>query len=365
MNNGRAMAKRHGWKGVHFPVCIGPWGLSPENPDGDWGQRSNAADAALNFIWYWQYTQDAALLRQTLYPYLREVAEFWEDYLKFEQGRYVIYNDSIHEGSGPDFNPILSLGLVRTLFKNMLSASQELGVDAEKRAPWQNILDKLSAFPLQERNGRTVFRYSEKGMAWNDGNTLGIQHIFPAGAIGLDSDPQLLGISRNTIDAMQRWSDGNGFSSWYSACARVGYDPERILTGLRHECDTRSAPNLLLQYGGGGIENCSGFLALNEMLLQSHEGVLRLFPCWPRAKEAKFGTLRAVGAFLVSAELKGGVVSGVRILSEKGRPCTLVNPWPNQKVEIIRNGRSAETVAGDRFTLKTSVEEALALHELR
>ncbi|MEI7899998.1 MAG: sugar-binding domain-containing protein [bacterium] len=47
---------------------------------------------------------------------------------------------------------------------------------------------KISAFPTQERNGKTVFRYSEKGMAWCNGNTLGIQHIYPAGAIGLDSE---------------------------------------------------------------------------------------------------------------------------------------------------------------------------------
>ena len=126
MENGRAMAERHGWKGVHFPVCIGPWGLSPEDPDGDWGQRSNAAYAALNFIWYWQYTQDADFLRETAYPYLSEVAAFWEDYLKYEDGRYVIHNDSIHEGSGPDFNPILSLGLVRALFTNMLAMSEAL-----------------------------------------------------------------------------------------------------------------------------------------------------------------------------------------------------------------------------------------------
>jgi alpha-L-fucosidase 2 len=234
-------------------------------------------------------------------------------------------------------------------------------VDADRRVKWQDILDKLSAFPLQERNGRTVFRYSEKGMAWCDGNTLGIQHIFPAGAVGLDSDPKLLETSRNMIDAMQRWSDGNGFSSWYSACARVGYEPKRILAGLRHECDTHSAPNLLLQYGGGGIENCSGFLALNEMLLQSHEGVIRLFPCWPRGMDARFGTLRAVGAFLVSAELKNGVISGVTISSEKGRPCTIVNPWLDRKVEVIRNGKKSETVAGERFTLETSINETLAL----
>ena len=67
-------------------VCIGPWGLFPDNPDGwIWGQRSNAAYAALNFIWYWQYTQDQDGSRQTGYPYLREVAEFWEDYLKLEE----------------------------------------------------------------------------------------------------------------------------------------------------------------------------------------------------------------------------------------------------------------------------------------
>jgi len=365
MENGRAMAKRHGWKGVHFPVCIGPWGLSPEDPDGDWGQRSNAAYAALNFIWYWQYTQDTAFLRQTIYPYLREVAEFWEDYLKFEDGRYVIYNDSIHEGSGPDFNPLLSLGLVRTLFKNMLSMSRELGIDEDKRAKWQDILDKISAFPLQERDGHTVFRYSEKGMAWCDGNTLGIQHIFPAGAIGLDSDPKLLEISRNMIDAMHRWTDNNGFSSWYSACARVGYDPKRILAGIRHECDTRSAPNLLLQYGGGGIENCSGFLAINEMLLQSHEGVIRLFPCWPRKMDARFGTLRAAGAFLVSAELKSGVISGVRIISEKGRGCSVVNPWPGRTVQIVRNGKNAETVSGERIVIDTSVNETLEIDAAR
>ncbi len=359
MDNGRAMAQRHGWKGVHFPVCIGPWGLSPESPDGDWGQRSNAAYAALNFIWHWQYTQDVDFLRQTAYPYLREAAAFWEDYLKLEEGRYVIHNDSIHEGSGPDFNPILSLGLVRALFKNMLVMSAELGVDADKKDKWQDILDRLSAFPLQERNGETVFRYSEKGMAWCDGNTLGIQHIFPAGCIGLDSAPKLLEISRNMIDAMHRWTDNNGFSSWYSACARVGYDPNRILEGLRHECDIHSAPNLLLQYGGGGIENCSGFLAVNEMLLQSHEGVIRLFPCWPRELDARFGTLRAVGAFLVSAVLKKEVISGVTLVSEKGRDCTLVNPWPGRDVLVVRNGKEAETLSGGRFMVKTSVGETL------
>lgn len=358
---GRAMAKRHGWKGVHFPVCIGPWGLHPENPDGDWGQRSDAAYAALNFIWYWHYTQDEAWLRQTGYPYLIEVADFWEDYLRFENGRYVIYSDSIHEGSGPDFNPLLTLGLLRTLFTNMIPMSVALDCDAARRAKWKDICDKISAFPVMSRDGKTVFRYTEKGMAWNNGNTLGIQHIFPAGAIGLGSDPALLEISRNMIDAMRRWHDGNGFSSWYTACARTGCEPAQILAKLRAECDRCSMPNLVLNYGGGGIENVSGFLAINEMLLQSHEGILRFFPCWPAGQDARFGDLRAVGAFLVSAARENGQTTGVKIVSEKGRACAIQNPWPGRAIRIFRNGKPAESVTGTRIDLATAIAETITL----
>ena len=361
--NGRAMARRHGWKGVHFPVCIGPWGLSPENPDGDWGQRSDAAFAALNFIWEYQYTQDRDFLRQTAYPYLRAVGDFWEDYLKLEDGRYVIENDSIHEGSGPDRNPLLSLGLVRTLFQNLLVMSRDLSTDADHRAKWQDILAGLSDYPRQERAGRTVFRYAEQGMAWNDGNTLGVSPIFPAGAIGLGSNPKLLEVCRNTIGEMNRWADYNGFSSWYTACARVGVDPKLILMKLRAECDKHSMPNLLLSYGGGGIENCGGFLAINEMLLQSHDGVLRFFPCWPGDEDARFGNLRAVGAFLVSAEFKHGTVGGVKIVSEKGLPCMVRNPWPGRVVRVIHGGvlGKMERLSGERVTFATGVGETVEL----
>jgi len=277
----------------------------------------------------------------------------------------VIHGDSIHEGSGEDVNPILSLGLIRNLFKNLVVMSKDLGVDEARRAKWQDIQDKLSAFPLQERNGKTVFRLTEKGMDWASGNTLEIQHIFPSGAIGLDSDPKLLKICHNTINEMGRWADYNGFSSWYTACARVGYDPKTILAKMREECDKHSFPNLLLFYGGGGIESCGGFLAINEMLLQSHEGVIRLFPCWPKDQNARFGTLRAVGAFLVSAELKDGVAAGVKIVSEKGGPCTVQNPWSGKKVRLIRNGKSlgvfGEKKSGDRFTFRTTPGETLEL----
>jgi len=358
---GKRIARERGWQGIHLPVSIGPWGMCPEGDGTDWGQRSNAAYSALLFIWYWQHTRDVAWLKDTGYAFPRATAEFWENYLKFENDRYVIYNDSMHEGSGPDMNGLLSLGLVHTLFENIIPMSEALNVDADKRAKWRDICAKLSAFPTQQRDGNTVFRYSEKGMAWNDSNTLGIQHIFPAGAIGLDSAPKLLETSRNMIEAMGRWKDFNGSSSWYAACARVGYNPDAVLAEMRGMYERHAMPNKLLTFGGGGIENVSPSLAVTEMLLQSHDGVLRFFPCWPARLDARFGSLRAVGAFLVSAELKAGKISGVTIVSEKGEACTLVNPWPGHDVQVTRNGRAGGTLGGTRIFLTTSPGETLSL----
>jgi len=92
-----------------------------------------------------------------------------------------------------------------------------------------------------------------------------------------------------------------------------------------------------------------------------HRGVLRLFPVWPPDRDARFGNLRAVGAFLVSAELKGGKVGPVKIVSEQGRDCTVVNPWPGKKVVLYRAGRKAETLEGERFTFKTARGETVEL----
>lgn len=79
------------------------------------------------------------------------------------------------------------------------------------------------------------------------------------------------------------------------------------------------------------------------------------------SQDARFGTLRAVGAFLVSAELKGGIISGVKISSERGGECTIRNPWRNKTVRVIRNGKPAEKVSGDSFKIKMNFSETIGI----
>ena len=63
----------------------------------------------------------------------------------------------------------------------------------------------------------------------------------------------------------------------------------------------------------------------------------------------------------MSSELRDGEVQYVRLLSERGRDCAMVNPWPEAEVLVQREGSGNETVVGERFTLRTSVGEKLML----
>ena len=166
-----------GTRGVLYPVGIGPKGIETtrnaeryrESPNFEMGglffqQRSNSAYCLVNLAQRWRCTYDPEYGRK-IYPLVEEVAAFWEDYLKFEDGRYVIHGDAIHEGSGQDLNPILTLGLLRNAFDLALDLSAEFGIDGGHREKWQHIADHLSRFTTQERDGKTVFRYTEGGTA--------------------------------------------------------------------------------------------------------------------------------------------------------------------------------------------------------
>ena len=90
-------------------------------------------------------------------------------------------------------------------------------------------------------------------------------------------------------------------------------------------------PNFWPSMGGGGLEQVGATVAVDELLLQSHEGFLVFFPAWERGSSAaSFQNLRARGAFLASGAIdsSGHVQPGLEIYSETGGVCQLVSPWP-------------------------------------
>jgi len=152
-----------------------------------------------------------------------------------------------------------------------------------------------------------------------------------------------------------------GSNSFFPAAVRIGTDPNVIIEQLQGYVQN-TYPNGFRNGNIHGIENCSTVHnTINEMLCMSVGHVLRLFPVWPKNKNAAFANLRAWGAFLVSAELKDGTVGGVRIVSERGRDLTIANPWPDETVVLHRGGKESGRLDGARFTFSTEPGEAIEL----
>jgi alpha-L-fucosidase 2 len=74
-----------------------------------------------------------------------------------------------------------------------------------------------------------------------------------------------------------------------------------------------------------------GAAAILEMLIQSHNNLIRIFPTTPPSwGDIEFKDLRARGAFVVSAAMKNGEVDFVKIVSEAGKTCRIKYPFGNQ-----------------------------------
>jgi hypothetical protein len=315
-------------------------------------------------ITHYYYAPDFAYA-QSIYPTLQQMALFWENYLVKDGSTYDVVNDAQQEGDAyPQTNGIMSLGLVRLLLQACIDISTALNVDATERATWQDRLTNLAPFPTYTgcptcTNGETVFRWTSAGRDWDTGNAIGIQHIYPGSQIGLSSDATTLKTANNMVGAMARWSDDNGTNTFYPAAARVGYSATTIFSELDSWIQNHTYPNLHIHTGGGGIENANTVPStVTEMMLQSFQGILRIFPNWPSGSDAKFANLRSYGAFIVSSAIRSNVVQYVRVVSESGGPFTLSNPWPSQSMVVYRNG-VAGALSGASVTIQTSANDSI------
>jgi hypothetical protein len=75
------------------------------------------------------------------------------------------------------------------------------------------------------------------------------------------------------------------------------------------------------------FENFGLPAVINEAMMQSYNGIIRMFPNWPDDKDAAFQTLRAAGGFLVSGSIQDGVIGEISIICENDSELLIYNPW--------------------------------------
>ncbi len=367
----------------------------------NWGNMTTnytPASQIGKIMWeYYAYTKDRKYLEKTIYPFIKEAAEFYLNFLQWdeEKDEYFIFpaQPYEHEWTSQLKNTITDRYMIESLFKNCITAANDLGVDKSKIKQWEHVLAHLWEPPINEIPGiGKVFgsAFTEAGEPYPLHQKSLVYHfdapttaVFPAGVLGLDqkgtpyfdiaktialNHPKdrnaitpgaivsaRLGLGNKvlerlqcSINYLQHFTQGLFYNidHWYCSSRYYGKVPNgELYTQRDYMYDSRSLYNSKSGGNSGfrtrpfvqcGMETL-GIIgtAVNEMLLQSHEGKIKVFPAIPDKFSAAF-TLRAEGAFMVSSVIDSmNVIPFVEVESLVGGKCRIQNPWGNNEVQVV------------------------------
>jgi len=322
------------------------------DPMGGWIQYSFGPTVSAwlghHFYLHWRYSMDRDFLKNDAYPWISEVAGFLKalSVLDKDGKRKLPLSSSpeIHDNSAKawfDQMTNYDLALVRWTFTTATELAMELGYTDEAQK-WNS---QLAEWPY--------FAIDEKGLMVAPGEQLVESHrhfshimaIHPLGLIDPANGEGDLEIINNTIAHLNKigtskWT-GYSFAWLGNLQARAG-DGKAAARAFKDFASSFVLPNSFHVNGdqsGTGksdftyrpftLEGNFAFAAgVQEMLIQSHSGVVRLFPAIPSEwQDVSFKSLRTQGAFLVSASMEKGQVAQVEIASEQGERFILENPF--------------------------------------
>ncbi|MEN8117363.1 MAG: glycoside hydrolase family 95-like protein [Bacteroidota bacterium] len=320
---------------------------------------------AHHFYLHWKYSNDTEFLKEKAYPYLKNVTKFYENIsVKSENGKRKfpissspeIFNDS----KDAWFTEITNydLAIVRFVYNAVSEMALQLNLPNEAERFKRSLLE-WPEFDLDEENCLTF----APGTPYNKSHRH-FSHLMafhPFGLIEWGNNKQDQEIIKATIKRLDDigpdyWT---GYSySWLGNLKARAMDGDGAADALRifAECfclrntfhvngDQSKSGKSKYTYRPFTLEGNFAFAsAINEMLIQSHTGVVRLFPAIPSSwKDVSFEKLRTVGAFLVSSEMKNGEVFCIEIESESDGVFRIVNPFDSGKYEIKGNMEIEET----------------------
>jgi alpha-L-fucosidase 2 len=327
-------------------------------PMGGWIQYSFGPTVSAwlghHFYLHWRYTMDREFLEKEAYPWIRDVALFFEELSVTDKNGLKklplssspeIFNNSRQAWFDQTTN--FDLGLVRWTFDKAaeLAAELEKTDEAEK---WKEILSQWPSYDIEPETGFTFI----KGIPYNESHRH-FSHLIafhPLGNVDWSKGEEDRKIIKSTIETLDRigpdWWCGYSYS-WLGNIKARAFDGNGAAEALRSfsQCfclknsfhvngDQSKSGKSKFVYRPFTLEGNFAFASgIQDMLLQSHTKIVRIFPAIPDDwKDISFTKLRSEGAFLISAVMGKKEVTSVEVYSEKGGEIKIQNPFRTGKI---------------------------------
>lgn len=322
----------------------------------------NLAWVCHNLYCIYRHSMDESMMRDLLYPLLTRAVNYYRHYLQDgADGRlHLPATYSPEYALAPDCT--YDLAVLRWGCATLIELAQRQRVDADLVGVWRDILDRLTPYHVGP-NGFSIGAGVELTSGHRHWSHLlmayPLRHVTPETGHA-DTIRRSLAHWHSFTDFLK----GYTFTGGASIYALLG-DGDAALASLGELRPFLHQSTMYYESGPCMETPLHGAQVIHEMLLQSHHGVIRVFPAVPAAwRDVVFHELRAEGAFLVSAERRGGRTVWVRIRSLAGEPCR-IRPLLDGEVRTVssRAGLVATpTGDGPTYSLPLAKEEEAVLY---
>jgi len=386
------------------------------------GRRGAAIDYPYTFyysVWPWcaqylwflyEYSKDKDYLAKEAYPLFLELCEFCLEVFEWdnEMGYYRVYPDISPEQGPLAHDTTATVSSVKYMLKFTLEAAEILDDKNPLLAKIHNLYEHLPPYAVAKAGmWGTPIKDSPDAP-----DNLWLRHpmtlmpIYPTGEIDpLFSNEKQVKLASDTVDyAFDRVELGIFQGSWISAAAsRLGRGNDAIRAlyergidhmlrsnGLTAEATDRFMNFCLIGrqplYYPCMMEFTGEMLAaVEEMLLSSYNGVIRVFPAVPDGKpnysdfhrygypiqekaarlkiydawrDVSFDKLLAKGAFEISAAISDGKLSYIKLYSKKGGAARITSPFLTEQYQVyVDNSPCSAIWKNGILEIKTEAEK--------
>ena len=350
-------------------------------PMGGWAQYSLSPTmsiwSAQSFDEYYLYTGDKAFLQERVYPFFKGIATAFLGILEERNGKLYlplstspeIFDDLPKSYLEPNSN--FDLALMRYLFATTAKYCDLLGEDG---SPYLEALSKLDEIATIEYKDVTLHD-QRTCIALDKTQKLEESHrhfshlmcLYPLHLINYDTDEHKK-LYHDALYEIERLGMGlwAGFS--YAMCAQIyamaelgdsAYEKLRQFAdgfvaenGFHLNGDFKRKGYSTFHYRPFTLESSFGFCdALQEMLLQEHQGYIHLFPAIPeewQERGVSFRDLRSYGGALICAKFAQGCVREFSI--EGTQTVRIRNVFGGTRL-TFSNGEKVTCPIGEIFSL--------------